>query len=124
MVGHTGDRDAAVKAVEVVDQQIGRLLPVIEKMKGALVVTADHGNADCMYEFNTKTGEVKREANGQIAAKTSHTLNRVPLSIYAPGYSLALKPELGGAGLGNIAATLLQLHGFESPEEYQASLLR
>jgi 2,3-bisphosphoglycerate-independent phosphoglycerate mutase len=76
-----------------------------------------------MYEFNAKTGEVKRDANGQIAAKTSHTLNRVPLSIYAPGYSLALKPKLGGAGLGNIAATLLQLHGFESPEEYQASLL-
>ena len=123
MVGHTGNRDAAIKAVEVVDQQIGRLLPVIEQMKGALVVTADHGNADCMYEFDSKTGEPKRDASGRIAAKTSHTLNVVPVSVYVPGHAFVLKPEQGAAGLGNIAATLLQLHGFEAPEDYKASLL-
>lgn len=124
MVGHTGDRDAAIKAVEVVDQQIGRLIPVIERMQGALVVTADHGNADCMFEFDAMTGEVKRDATGDIAAKTSHTLNPVPLSIYAPGHSLVLNPEVASAGLGNIAATLLQLHGLQAPEDYQVSLLR
>ena len=124
MVGHTGDLAAAITAVEVVDEQLGRLVPVIEQMKGALVVTADHGNADCMFEFNEETGEVKRDASGNVAMKTSHTLNPVPLSIYAPGHSLMLDPKLAGAGLGNIAATLLQLHGLEAPEEYQPSLLR
>ena len=124
MVGHTGDLAAAITAVEAVDEQLGRLVPVIEQMKGALVVTADHGNADCMFEFNEETGEVKRDASGNVAMKTSHTLNPVPLSIYAPGYSLMLDPKLAGAGLGNIAATLLQLHGLEAPEDYQPSLLR
>jgi 2,3-bisphosphoglycerate-independent phosphoglycerate mutase len=123
MVGHTGDRDAAVKAVEVVDEQIGRLIPVIEQMQGALVVTADHGNADCMFEFDSSTGEVKRNAAGKIAAKTSHTLNPVPLSIYAPGHQLVLDPKLGSAGLSNVAATVLQLHGLQAPEDYDASLL-
>jgi 2,3-bisphosphoglycerate-independent phosphoglycerate mutase len=124
MVGHTGDRDAAIKAVEVVDAQIGRLIPVIQKMRGALVVTADHGNADCMYEFDSRTGEVKRDATGVIAAKTSHTLNPVPLAIYVPGHRLALNPEVTDASLGNIAATLLQLHGLQAPEDFAASLLR
>ncbi|MCH7866825.1 MAG: 2,3-bisphosphoglycerate-independent phosphoglycerate mutase [Myxococcales bacterium] len=124
MVGHTGDRDASIKAVEVVDAEIGRLIPLIEKMKGALVVTADHGNADCMYEFDPETGEVKRDASGAIAAKTSHTLNPVPLAIYAPGHRLELDPNITGASLGNIAATLLQLHGLQAPEDYDVSLLR
>jgi 2,3-bisphosphoglycerate-independent phosphoglycerate mutase len=77
-----------------------------------------------MFEFDASTGEVKRDARGAIAAKTSHTLNPVPLSIYAPGHSLVLNPEVASAGLGNIAATLLQLHGLQAPEDYEVSLLR
>ena len=123
MVGHTGDRDAVIKAVEVVDEQVGRLIQVVEKMQGALVVTADHGNADCMFEFDPTTGEVKRDAAGKIAAKTSHTVNPVPISIYAPGHRLVLDPRVAAAGLSNIAATLLQLHGLQAPEDYGASLL-
>ncbi len=123
MVGHTGDLAASIKAVETVDEQIGRLASVVEQMKGALVITADHGNADCMFEFDKKTGEPKRDENGQITPKTSHTLNPVPFSIHAPGYALVLDPAAGGAGLGNIAATLLQLHGLQAPEDYLASLL-
>ena len=124
MVGHTGDRDASIKAVEVVDAQIGRLIPLIEKMRGALVVTADHGNADCMYELEHGTGEVKRDAGGAIIAKTSHTLNPVPLAVYVPGHQLALNPDVADASLGNIAATLLQLHGLRAPEDFAPSLLR
>lgn len=124
MVGHTGDLDASIKAVEVVDTQVGRLIPLIEKLRGALVVTADHGNADCMFEFDAGTGEPRRDANGEIAAKTSHTLNPVPLAIYAPGHRLELNPNLAAASLGNIAATLLQLHGLQAPEDYEESLLR
>jgi 2,3-bisphosphoglycerate-independent phosphoglycerate mutase len=124
MVGHTGHRDAAVIAVEAVDHQIGRLMPMIEKQRGALVVTADHGNADCMFEFDKKTGEPKTNEAGLIAAKTSHTLNPVPLYIYAPGEQLALaRRSLGQSGLGNVAATLLQLLGFRAPEDYLDSLL-
>jgi len=123
MVGHTGDRDAAIKAVEVVDEQIGRLIPVIEQMRGALVVTADHGNADCMFELDDATGKLKRNAAGEILAKTSHTVNPVPLSIYAPGSQLVLDPKLASPGLSNVAATLLQLHGLEAPEDYDPSLL-
>jgi 2,3-bisphosphoglycerate-independent phosphoglycerate mutase len=123
MVGHTGDRDAAIKAVEVVDEQIGRLIPVIERMQGALVVTADHGNADCMFEIDDASGEFKRDAAGNRLAKTSHTVNPVPVSIYAPGHRLVLDPKVGSPGLSNIAATLLQLHGLQAPEDYDASLL-
>ena len=71
-------------AVEAVDLQIGRLLPVIEKLRGALVVTADHGNADDMFEVDAKTGHPKRDATGRFVVKTSHTLNPVPCHIWAP----------------------------------------
>jgi len=123
MVGHTGDKAASIVAVETVDEQIGRLVKVVEDMKGALVVTADHGNADCMFEFDEQTGEPKRHANGQIIPKTSHTLNPVPFSVYAPGHTLVLRSDAAGAGLGNVAATLLQLHGLRAPEDYRASLV-
>jgi 2,3-bisphosphoglycerate-independent phosphoglycerate mutase len=123
MVGHTGNRDAAVVAVECVDREIGRLLPVIEKMRGALLVTADHGNADCMFDLDEKTGEARRDAEGKIAVKTSHTLNPVPLYLYAPGQSLQLAPGAGGAPLAHISATVLHLLGLQAPEDYSASLI-
>ncbi len=128
MVGHTGHRDAAVIAVEAVDHQIGRLIPLIDKMEGALVVTADHGNADCMFEFDKQTGGPKTDAEGGIAPKTSHTLNPVPIYVYAPGEQLALRRTAQDAarsrpGLGNVAATLLQLMGFRAPDDYLDSLL-
>ncbi len=123
MVGHTGDKEASIVAVETVDEQIGRLAQVVEQTHGALVVTADHGNADCMYEFDEKSGEPKRDASGRITPKTSHTLNPVPLALFAPGHALVLRPDQAGVGLGNIAATLLQLHGLQAPEDYLESLL-
>ncbi|MDP6979367.1 MAG: 2,3-bisphosphoglycerate-independent phosphoglycerate mutase [Myxococcota bacterium] len=124
MVGHTGDLAASIAAVETVDEQVGRLAQTVEQMKGALVITADHGNADCMFELDKKTGEPKRDSSGRPVPKTSHTLNAVPFSIDAPGHAVALKPGMPEANLGNIAATLLQLHGLQAPEDYLPSLMQ
>lgn len=121
MVGHTGDFEAAVVAVEAADLQIGRLLPVIRKLDGALLLTADHGNADDMFEVDAD-GEPKRNAEGRPIVRTSHTLNRVPCSIYAPEARFTLR-EIENPGLANVAATLLQLMGFAAPEDYEPSLL-
>ena len=124
MVGHTGHATAAILAVEAVDLQLARLLPVIEALKGALVVTADHGNADCMFELDAKTGKPVAAARGGFKPKTSHTLNPVPLHVYAPGAKLALDPRVAQPGLANLAATVLQLMGYEAPADYQPGLLK
>ncbi len=123
MVGHTGHYEASIQAVAAVDLQIGRLLPVISKLGGALIVTADHGNADEMFEWDKKAGTPKLGEDGTPRPKTSHTLNQVPCWIYAPGHSLALR-DLPSPGLANLAATVLQLFGYESPDDYHSSLLR
>lgn len=124
MVGHTGVREAAVIAVEAVDLSIGRLLPVIRKLEGAMIVTADHGNADEMYELDKKSKAPIPDGKGGFKAKTSHTLNRVPCYVYAPGYDLAIDPNVKDPGLGNLAATLLQLMGFAAPDDYLPSILK
>ncbi|MCP3984955.1 MAG: 2,3-bisphosphoglycerate-independent phosphoglycerate mutase [bacterium] len=122
MVGHTGHYEASIQAVAAVDLQIGRLLPVVAELGGALIVTADHGNADLMFELDKKTGEPRRDEDGQPQAKTSHTLNPVPCWIYAPSHELTMR-SVPGAGLANLAATVLQLMGFAAPEDYHRSLL-
>jgi 2,3-bisphosphoglycerate-independent phosphoglycerate mutase len=128
MVGHTGHREAAIQAVEAVDLQLARLMPVIEALGGALLVTADHGNADCMYELDKKTGEPTLDSGGLARAKTSHTLNPVPLHIFAPGVGpihLEGTGNRGAApGLSNLAATILSLMGYDAPEDYERSLIR
>lgn len=126
MVGHTGHHAAAIQSVEAVDLQLARLLPVIEALGGALVVTADHGNADCMYEFDEKTGEPATDAAGKAKAKTSHTLNPVPLHVYAPGKGIALDANArtkAKPGLANLASTVLDLMGLEAPEDWEPTLL-
>ncbi|MEZ4333028.1 MAG: 2,3-bisphosphoglycerate-independent phosphoglycerate mutase [Myxococcota bacterium] len=122
MVGHTGHREAAILAVESVDLQIARLLPVIEAAQGALLVTADHGNADCMFELDKQGNPVASPAGG-FKPKTSHTLNPVPLHVYAPSVAFALDPAVKEPGLANVAATVLQLMGYEAPEGYRPGLL-
>jgi 2,3-bisphosphoglycerate-independent phosphoglycerate mutase len=124
MVGHTGVREAAIVAVEAVDLQIGRLLPVIRELEGALLVTADHGNADEMFELDKKTGAVLKDAEGRPRPKTSHTLRPVPLYLYAPSQpEIGFDPSMGSAGLANVAATVLALLGFSAPDDYQPSLI-
>jgi 2,3-bisphosphoglycerate-independent phosphoglycerate mutase len=123
MVGHTGHRDASVTAVETVDREIGRILPVIKQLRGALLLTADHGNADCMFDLDPETGKPRRDGAGKVAVKTSHTLNPVPLYVYAPGHPLLLAPHASGAPLAHISATVLHLLGLRAPEDYAASLI-
>jgi 2,3-bisphosphoglycerate-independent phosphoglycerate mutase len=125
MVGHTGDRHAAIVALEVVDRCLGRLLDAVRELDGVALITADHGNADEMYMRDKKTGAFARDADGQIVPKTSHTLNPVPLVLFDPraGGGLALDRELGQPGLANVAATILGLLGFAAPEGYRPSLL-
>jgi 2,3-bisphosphoglycerate-independent phosphoglycerate mutase len=122
MVGHTGDRDAAIQAVEAVDLCVGRLMRAVEQLEGALLVTADHGNADEMYEH--KKGELVRDASGKLRVKTSHTLNPVPCYLYAPrAQGARIAPRGPQPGLGNVAATVLELLGYQPPEGYLPSLL-
>ncbi|MCU0874466.1 MAG: 2,3-bisphosphoglycerate-independent phosphoglycerate mutase [Pirellulaceae bacterium] len=124
MVGHTGNFEAAVTAMQGLDLQLARLIPVILEARGTVMITADHGNADEMYELDKK-GNVKRDAGGRTKAKTSHTLNPVPFVLISaerdPGYRL--RSDLPAAGLSNVAATILNLLGFEAPEDYDPSLI-
>ena len=124
MVGHTGNFEAAVTAMQALDLQLARLLPVIRAAKGTAMITADHGNADEMLELDKK-GNVKRDKNGDPKAKTSHTLNPVPFVLVSceddPDYKL--RTDLNAPGLSNVAATVLNLLGFEAPAEYDPSLV-
>ncbi|HYQ43307.1 MAG TPA: 2,3-bisphosphoglycerate-independent phosphoglycerate mutase [Polyangiaceae bacterium] len=123
MVGHTGHRDAAILAVEAVDLELGRLMRFTEKAKGILIVTADHGNADEMYDHN-KDGSIAVDAAGKYKVKTSHTLNKVPFIVYAPGINtFKFDPKVEKPGLGNYAATAFNLLGYEAPPDHLPSLL-
>ena len=123
MVGHTGHFDATRMAVETVDLQLARLLPVIKALDGIAIITADHGNADEMFEMDKKGG-VKME-NSRPKSKTSHTLNQVPAIIYDPRFTgeYRLDASLAKPGLANMAATALFLMGYKPPEAYAPSFL-
>ena len=117
MVAHTGVVEAIVAAVEAVDAGLGRLLRAMEAAGGVAVVLADHGNADVMFT----------EKDGRREPMLAHTLNRVPFIVAdysgANAFRLAETVEGEVRGLSNVAATLLNLLGFEKPEAYAASLV-
>ena len=100
MVGHTGSFDAAVKAVEAVDECVGKLVDAVEKMDGVILITADHGNADKMYEDDG-------------SPFTAHTTNPVPLVVV--GKECALKQE--GGRLCDLSPTMLDIMGLDIPSE-------
>ncbi len=122
MVGHTGSFQAARIAVEAVDLCLGRILPVIEKLEGVALVTADHGNADEMYELD-KSGKPRLDEDGRIKAKTSHTLSRVPFIIFDPKNKGKYRLRQGEFGLANIAATAVNLLGYEAPDIWEESMI-
>ena len=127
MVGHTGNFAATVKAVEAVDAALATLVDPIMAAGGALVVTADHGNADEMAERDKKTGAILRDKAGAMIPKTSHSLNAVPLYVALPEAARELyewDPALRAPGLGHLASTLAFLLGFTPPDLYLPSLLR
>ncbi len=102
MVGHTGDLSAAVKAIETVDTCLGRLMEAVKKAGGVLLVTADHGNAEQMFD----------ETTGQ--KHTQHTLNRVPALLFN---GPAQVRSLGDGKLADVAPTMLALMGVPQPKE-------
>ena len=123
MVGHTGDVLAVEISVEVVDLCMGRLIEAVQKSGGILIVTADHGNADEMY-FLDRSGNPKRDENGDFCIKTSHTLNLVPCYIYAAGQMANLKlSERRELGISSLAATILECLGFEPPATFEPSIV-
>jgi len=100
MVGHTGRLDAAVKAVETVDTCLGRLSEAVERTRGTLVITADHGNAEMMRD--AETGE----------PHTAHTLNPVPFIVVNPPATIR---HLDDGRLSDVAPTLLDILGLPKP---------
>ncbi len=107
MVGHTGSLNAVVKALETIDQCIGKVIDKILVRGGSAIVTSDHGNAECMI-------------NGQDGTPvTSHTTNPVPLILVGAG-NIRLK-KCGR--LADIAPTLLQLLNLEKPQEMTGNSL-
>ena len=117
MVGHTGDLQATVRAVEAVDAALDNIVRAIDAVNGLLVITADHGNADEMLISNQ---------NGTLAISTKHSLNPVPFLIYDPLYNgdYRLKPfgQDYNNNLSNIAATNFLLLGQAVPDDLAPSL--
>ncbi|MDD5697851.1 MAG: 2,3-bisphosphoglycerate-independent phosphoglycerate mutase [Victivallaceae bacterium] len=123
MVGHTGVYQAVLVAMGALDIAVKRVREAVEKTGGILVITADHGNADDMYEHD-KNGGVKYDGSGNAVAKTSHSLNPVPCIIYDPAGQGEYKTELKtGLGISSIAATCIELLGYEAPDGYDSSVL-
>ena len=125
MVGHTGSLAATRCSMEALDIQLGRLLPVIDRLGGVALITADHGNADEMYEVDKK-GAAKQDENGNYKAKTSHTLNKVPCIIYdntPAAKSYTVKADEGKFGLSNVAATMVNLMGYAAPDMWDESII-
>ena len=100
MVGHTGIMDAAVKAVEAVDECVGRMVDAILAKGGQAIITADHGNADCLIDPVTK------------APFTAHTTNPVPMILVGAG-----DVKVKNGRLCDLCPTMLDLMGLEKPEQ-------
>ena len=124
MVGHTGSLLATRCSMEALDLQLARILKVVDALGGVALITADHGNADEMYEVD-KAGMPKKDKNGNYKAKTSHTLNRVPCIIYDNFYSdkYTVKADNGSFGLSNVAATMVNLMGYKAPDMWDESVI-
>jgi 2,3-bisphosphoglycerate-independent phosphoglycerate mutase len=125
MVGHTGIPQAVEIAVETVDLCLARITKAVKKANGILVVSADHGNSDDMYECDYKTGEViYDEKTGKPKPRTAHSLNPVFAYVYVPGDNINIKlSKRKDLGISSLAATCLTLLGFEPPEDYTPSIV-
>jgi 2,3-bisphosphoglycerate-independent phosphoglycerate mutase len=109
MVGHTGDLGAAIKACEAVDQGLAQVVAALEKVGGAMILTADHGNCETMVD--PETG----------APHTAHTTNLVPVALFGGASGVSLSD----GRLADLAPTLIELMGLEKPEEMTGkSLIR
>ncbi|MBR0137036.1 MAG: 2,3-bisphosphoglycerate-independent phosphoglycerate mutase [Erysipelotrichaceae bacterium] len=112
MVGHTGSYEATIIGVETVDLCLDRIIKVCDEYNCALIVTADHGNADEMYQ--------KSKTPGVIVPMTSHTLNKVPFVIY----NADVEVKDGEFGLSNVAATVVKMLGLEPLPMWNESIIK
>ena len=125
MVGHTGDFWATVKAVEFVDQEVGRLWAACEKAGVTLVVTADHGNADDMFQDKFDPQNQTHSSwvaegykQGTQKPKTSHSLSKVPFLWCDPRATTKKEALPKDAGIGQVAPTVLEYFGAKVPDFY------
>ena len=125
MVGHTGSFLATECSMEALDLQLARILKVVDELHGVALITADHGNADEMYEIDKKSGAPKANKDGSFKAKTSHTLNPVPFIVYDNFYSdnYDLKQGRADFGLSNVAATTVNMLGYDAPDMWDESMI-
>ncbi|PWA84484.1 phosphoglycerate mutase, 2,3-bisphosphoglycerate-independent [Artemisia annua] len=123
MVGHTGDVEATVVACKAADEAVKMILDAVEQVGGIYVVTADHGNAEDMVKRNKKGEPILKD--GEVQILTSHTLQPVPIAIGGPGLSAGVRfrKDVPSGGLANVAATVMNLHGFVAPEDYETTLI-
>ena len=103
---HTGNYDATVIAMEAVDDNIGKIMKAVKETNSILIVTADHGNCEEMFD--------------EKGIKTSHSLNKVPFIIYNENN---IKVKEGNFGLANIAATITTLLGIEKNSNWEESII-
>ena len=123
MVGHTGLYEAVVCSLEAMDLQPMRLKEDADRTGSVLLITADHGNADDMYE-HAKNGDVKLKADGTPQAKTSHSLNPVPFIIYDPEYKGEYSEKLNeGLGIASVASTCIRFLDYSVPKNYVDSII-
>ena len=127
MVGHTGNLAATVQAVQAVDAELARLVAAVNKARGVLLVTADHGNADDMW-LRASDRTAKRDGAGAPRPRTSHTLAPVPMHVLDArgpdaGRLWQLRADLPDAGLASVAATCFNLLGYRAPDGYADSLI-
>lgn len=115
MVGHTGDFEAVKISVEAVDDALARLMKAADEYGYALVITADHGNADEMLEKNKK---------GQLQVRTAHSLNLVPFIIYDKTTKYEIVDNEEGLGLANVAATVAKMFDIEVPKCWERSIIK
>ena len=108
MVGHTGDMKATIKAIETLDECLADVQKVAQSSQVEVLITADHGNAECMYDPETQQPH------------TAHTSELVPC-LYIGRRASVLKPE--GGRLADIAPTVLQLLGLKIPSLMTGSAL-
>jgi len=123
MVGHTGNLKATILSLETLDQEVGRLIEICKEKNLVLLITADHGNADEMYLLDKKGKAIVKD--GIPTPKTSHTLNPVNFILYDKEKQFKLRSPNKDEkyGLANIAATVIDLLGYEAPEDYYPSML-
>ncbi len=112
MVGHTGNLDATITAVEAVDLGLARVLKAADKCGVTVLITADHGNADEMLEKDKK---------GNVAPRTAHSLNEVPFIIYSKN---SYEVKEGAFGLANVAPTVATIFGIEPYASWEESIIK